>query len=75
MVIAKTFSKSEDAYVAASLLESEGIVATVIDDSAYGGNALGATANSIRIEVEEDSLERARQLLSESAARESDPID
>lgn len=34
MAIAKTFSKSDDAYLADAYLESEGVEATVIEDSA-----------------------------------------
>ena len=65
MPVVRTFLKSEDAFVAASLLESEGIDATVIDDSAYGGNLLGATKGAIRIEVPENQLERAKTVLGE----------
>lgn len=65
MKIAETFSKSEDAYVAASLLSSEGLDPTVIEDSAYGGNVMGAIANAIRIEVPDHQFEAAQKILRE----------
>lgn len=70
MKILRSFSKSENAHLAATLLRSEGIEAVVIDDSAFGGNILGATKNAIRIEVAEADEDRAREIL--EASRESD---
>lgn len=66
MKILRSFSKSETAHLAATLLRSEGIEAIVIDDSALGGNILGATKNAIRIEVAESDFERAREVLQQA---------
>ncbi len=66
MPVAGTYGKSEDAHVAASLLRSEGIEATVFEDSAFGGNLLGMSAGAIRVEVPEEMLERARSMLVEA---------
>ncbi len=62
MTIVQTFTKSEDAHLAASLLASEGLDPSVFDDSAYG-NALGASANAIRIEVPNSQAEEAKRIL------------
>lgn len=63
MKILRSFAKSENAHLLATLLRDNGIDAYVIDDSAYGGNILGAIKNSIRIEVPEDQLDRALEVL------------
>tara|TARA_R110002096_G_scaffold4501_2_gene21040 strand:+ start:1762 stop:1977 length:216 start_codon:yes stop_codon:yes gene_type:complete len=63
MVILKTFSTAEQAHVIRTVLSNEGIDATVIDDNAFGGNALGAIQSSIRIEVPENQLDQAQEIL------------
>ncbi|MEM1294383.1 MAG: DUF2007 domain-containing protein [Verrucomicrobiota bacterium] len=63
MVILKTFSTAEEAHVVRTVLANEGIEAVVIDDSAFGGNALGAIQSSIRIEVPEKQREKALEIL------------
>ena len=65
MQILRSFSKSEDAYLVATLLRDRGIEAEVIDEGGYGGNILGAIKNSIRIEVPEEQFEEAREVLKE----------
>ena len=63
MKILRSFSKSEDAYLLATLLQDSGIDAVVFDDNAYGGNILGAIKNSIRIEVPDDQHDAARKVM------------
>ncbi len=63
MQILRSFSKSEDAHLLATLLRDRDIDAEVIDDSAYGGNILGAIKNSIRIEVPDEQYDAARKVL------------
>ncbi len=65
MVRLKSFSKVENAHTTAAFLRSLDIEATVVDESSFGGNALGATPNSIRIEVPEEQLAEAREALEE----------
>lgn len=65
MVRLKSFSKVENAHTTAAFLRSLDIEATVIDESSFGGNALGATPNSIRIEVPDEQLEDALKALEE----------
>jgi hypothetical protein len=72
MTILQKYSKSEDAALDASWLMSEGIDATVIEDSGYGGNAFGFIEGSIRIEVPEEQLEQAQELL---VAKLAAPMD
>lgn len=67
MQILRSFSKSEDAYLLATLLRDNGIETYVIDDNAYGGNILGAIKNSIRIEVREDQHALARKVMEAAA--------
>ena len=69
MEIAETFLTSEDAYLAAALLGSNDIEAVVIDESGFGGNLLGATKGSIRLEVAAADLKEAKIIL---AARAED---
>lgn len=77
MAFLKSFQKSEDAYVTAAFLESEGISTTVFDDSSYGGNLMGTLdPDSIYIDVAEGDLERARELLEEqSTGDETSPAE
>ncbi len=81
MVTLQAFSKAEDAAVFCSLLASQGIEAVLVDESSFGGNALGATPNSIRVDVPEAQVERAREILREEQAHQSEaegaapPID
>ncbi len=63
MQILRSFSKSEDAHLFATLLRDRDIDAEVIDDSAYGGNILGAIKNSIRIEVPDEQLAAAQEVM------------
>ena len=63
MQILRSFSKSEDAHLLATLLRDHDIDAEVIDDNAYGGNILGAIKNSIRIEVPEEQYDAARKVM------------
>ena len=71
MVILKAFSTAEEAQLVRTILANEGIDAAVIDDSAFGGNALGAIQSSIRIEVPDDQREQAQEILD----RPSQPSD
>ncbi|MDF1816676.1 MAG: DUF2007 domain-containing protein [Verrucomicrobiales bacterium] len=71
MVILKSYTHAEEAYVAAAFLSSEGVEAVVVDEHAIGGNLLGAASpGSIRIEVVEADLEKAEMLLRESEQAE-----
>lgn len=69
MQILRSFSKSEDAHLLATLLRDHGVEAIVIDDNAYGGNILGAIKNSIRIEVPEDQHALAREVMEAAAEK------
>lgn len=62
-MILKAFSTAEEAQLVRMVLANEGIDAAVIDDSAFGGNALGAIQSSIRIEVPENQREQALEIL------------
>jgi hypothetical protein len=63
----KTFAKAEDAHLAASLLDSAGIEALVIEDHAFGGNLLSTTTReSTRIEVDEADFDQAEKILEEA---------
>lgn len=70
MEILRAYSKSEDAWLAATLLQSRGIDAIVIDDNAIGGNLFGVQKSAIRIEVPVDELDEARAILEEVADEE-----
>jgi|GEM_PF-1197199 len=64
MIAIKNFAKSEEAHLCAAWLQNNGIEATVIDESAVGGNLLGSTTpGSVRIEVPVTQEELAHQLL------------
>ncbi|MCH1409043.1 MAG: DUF2007 domain-containing protein [Verrucomicrobiales bacterium] len=66
MRMVRHYSKSEDAYLAASSLGANGIEAFVIDDNAIGGNLLGVLQKSaIRIEVSESDYDEAYRILTE----------
>lgn len=71
MVILKSYSNAEAAYVDSAFLSSEGVEVVVVDEHAIGGNLLGTTSpGSIRIEVAEADFERAEKLLRESEEAE-----
>lgn len=72
MEILRAYSKSEDAWLTASLLRSRGIEAIVIDESAFGGNLLGVQKSAIRVEVEEEDLEEANRVIDEAAEAAED---
>lgn len=64
MRILRSYATSEEAHLAATFLRSSGIDAVVFDDSAYGGNVLGAAGrSSIRIEVPDQTYDEARKAL------------
>ena len=63
MAIFRTYSKSEQACTDAALLCEMGLDAMVVEDRAYGGNILGATSASIRIELPEEQFAEAAGLL------------
>lgn len=65
MPIFRTYSKSEQACTDAALLCEMGLDAVVVEDRAYGGNILGATSASIRIELPEAQMAEAHRLLAE----------
>lgn len=66
MKMVRHYSKSEDAWLASSALEANGIEAFVIDDNAIGGNLLGVLQKSaIRIEVAESDFDEADRILEE----------
>lgn len=64
MAIFRTYSKAEQAYTDAALLCEMGLDAVVVEDRAYGGNILGATSASIRIEMPEEQFAEATSVLS-----------
>ena len=72
MKILRSYYKSENAHLAATLLRNAGIEAIVVDDSALGGNVLGMMKNAIRIEVAESDFERAQEILQSSEEAEED---
>ena len=63
MAIFRTYSKSEQACIDAALLCEMGLDAVVVEDRAYGGNILGATSASIRIELPGEQFAEATHLL------------
>jgi hypothetical protein len=65
----RAYSKSEEAYTDAAFLCGMGLDATVYDERGYGGNLLGLSGESIRIEVPDEQLEEAVRLL---ATKESE---
>lgn len=69
MPIVLACSASEEAYLAAATLESVGIEATIVDHSSFDSSLLGATAgvDTMAIEVSEDDVERAVELLAPKA--------
>ncbi len=75
MKIFRTYSKSEQACVDAAVLCEMGLNAVVVEDRAYGGNILGATSASIRIELPEDQFIEAARLLKDlhSASPATEP--
>ncbi len=62
MMTLKTFSKSEQAYLFATFLESQGVTVNVVDDNAFGGNALGAIKGAVRVEVAEEDFAAAKEV-------------
>lgn len=64
MTTLRSYTRSEEAYTDAALLSSMGFNASVFDERAYGGNLLGSTSGSIRIEVPEEQVADATQLIS-----------
>ncbi len=66
VAVVRRFQRAPDAFVAASILKSEGIDATVVDDSEFGGNAFGALPANIHLEVEDTHFERALAILNQS---------
>ncbi len=72
----KHFTTSEAACIAAATLESQGIQATLHDESSFDDNLLGNQAASIWIEVDEGDYDRACELLENMVKPdESDPKD
>jgi len=63
MPAVKSFGKVEEAHVCAAYLMNEGIEATVIDESGIGGNVLGFSEGSIRIEVPDSQEAEAVTIL------------
>jgi len=63
MTIIERFLNSMDANLCASFLQNEGIDATVFDDSAIGGDGLGAIKNTVRVVVPDEQLEKAREAM------------
>ncbi|MBL9145807.1 MAG: hypothetical protein JNM99_19160 [Verrucomicrobiaceae bacterium] len=74
MAIFRTYSKSEQACIDAALLCEMGLDAVVVEDRAYGGNILGATSASIRIELPEEQFAEATSLLAEVESATSPPL-
>lgn len=63
MKILKTFATAEEAHVAASKLQSAGILAEVLEDRALGGNLLATTSRGARIQVADSEFEQAERIL------------
>jgi hypothetical protein len=63
----KTFATAEEAYLAASMLDSAGVESSVLDDRAFGGNMLGMTSkHGVRLQVAEEDFDRAREIVGEA---------
>lgn len=75
MKMLRNFGKSENAHLLATFLRDAGIEVSVFDENAYGGNALGAIGNSIRIEVAEAQFEEATRLMDEFYSHRSESSD
>lgn len=68
MIDLKSYGKQEDAALDAAWLGSNGIEATIVDESGYGGNFLAGTMpGTIRLQVHEDQEEQAREILAEKS--------
>ena len=65
MTVLERFLNSMDANLCASFLQNQGIDAEVFDDSAIGGDGLGAIKSSVRLVVPDEQVERARIALAE----------
>lgn len=63
MPVFRAYSKSEEAYADAAFLCSMGLDASVVDERAFGGNLLGTSTEGIRVELSEEQLATATQLL------------
>ncbi|MGI8603848.1 MAG: putative signal transducing protein [Verrucomicrobiales bacterium] len=63
----KTFATAEEGHLAASLLESAGIQAFVVEDRALGGNLLATTSRGVRIELDEADFAQAEKILEQSS--------
>lgn len=62
----KDYAKQEDAALDAAWLGANGIEAVVVAESGYGGNLFGTTLpGTIRLQVLDDQVEAARELLNE----------
>lgn len=73
MVTVATYSKPEDAYLAASMLEGNGVPATVRDAEMVSLNWTFSNAiGGVKVDVADEDLEQARELL--ALARESEGI-
>ena len=59
----RVYYKSEEAYADAAFLCGMGLNATVFDEQGFGGNALGASTESIRIELPDHEVTEATALL------------
>ncbi|MFN0125830.1 MAG: hypothetical protein ACKV19_03990 [Verrucomicrobiales bacterium] len=65
MTVLRVYLRAEEAYLDAAYLGGLGVETTVVDERGYGGNLLAAATSAIRLEVDDDQAEEARQLLHE----------
>jgi hypothetical protein len=66
----RSYTKSEDAYSDAAFLCGMGLDATVFDERAFGGNLLGPIAGSIRIDLPDEQLAAAEEILAQRESTE-----
>ncbi len=67
MKVVATYSKPEEAHLAASFLEGSGITTYVADDQIVSLNWLYSNAvGGVKVQVSEDDWEEARELLERS---------
>lgn len=71
MATLRSYLKPEQAYVDAAFLCSMGLDASVHRDAVFGGNVLGASEAGCRIEVLEEQLEQAREMLDSKSPEEA----
>jgi hypothetical protein len=74
MATFRSYSKSEEAYADAAFLCGMGLDATVFDERAFGGNLLGNGVSGIRIELPDEQITEANQLMAARVSEEKAPL-